>query len=281
MKIGFNEATAFKCKGQSLIRDLELCEKYKFDYIEIQAICLKEYLKQYTLTELSNWFNQHHLKPLAYNTLMFFNQRDTHGKQIIDREIDFILNVAAAIGMDIINTVPVFNIQNKTIYDIKIDAIDRLQYLSEKIQKANNNAKISMEFCGLPNCSINQFKTAYDIILGVNRKNVGLTLDTFQFHEMCSNINDLRKADGNKIFIYHINDCEDFPFGSCPDNHRLWADEGVINHKEISTALKDIKFNGVCSIEVMRDEYYMMPYENNIKKAKQVTEAFINKYFLD
>ena len=36
MKIGFNEATALECKGQSLIADLEACEKYGFDYIEIR-----------------------------------------------------------------------------------------------------------------------------------------------------------------------------------------------------------------------------------------------------
>ena len=36
MKIGFNEATALECKGQSLMADLEMCEKYGFDYIEIR-----------------------------------------------------------------------------------------------------------------------------------------------------------------------------------------------------------------------------------------------------
>lgn len=42
MKIGFNEATALECKGQSLIADLEACEKYGFDYIEM--IILKSVL---------------------------------------------------------------------------------------------------------------------------------------------------------------------------------------------------------------------------------------------
>ena len=28
MKLGFNEATALECKGQSLMADLEMCEKY-------------------------------------------------------------------------------------------------------------------------------------------------------------------------------------------------------------------------------------------------------------
>ena len=32
MKLGFNEATALECKGQSLMADLEMCDKYGFDY---------------------------------------------------------------------------------------------------------------------------------------------------------------------------------------------------------------------------------------------------------
>ena len=40
MKLGFNEATALECKGQSLMADLEMCEKYGFDYIEIRFDCI-------------------------------------------------------------------------------------------------------------------------------------------------------------------------------------------------------------------------------------------------
>ena len=49
MKIGFNEATALECKGQSLMADIEMCEKYGFDYIEIRFDCIREYLKTNTL----------------------------------------------------------------------------------------------------------------------------------------------------------------------------------------------------------------------------------------
>ena len=47
-----------------------------FDYIEIRFDCVKDYLKEHTLEELADWFKNHHLKPWAYNTLIFFNQRD-------------------------------------------------------------------------------------------------------------------------------------------------------------------------------------------------------------
>ncbi len=57
---------------------------------------------------------------------------------------------------------------------------------------------------------------------------------------MCSKLEDLKAADGNKIFAYHLNDCEDLPLGSCGDDKRLWPGEGVVDHESIASALKEI-----------------------------------------
>jgi 2-keto-myo-inositol isomerase len=276
MKIGFNEATALGCKGQSLLADLEACEKYGFDYIEIRFDCIRDYLKTHTLSELAAWFSSHHLKPFAYNTLIFFNQRDEEGIKEIDEEVDFILEVSKAIGMKMLITVPSFDVKDKSIREIKEEAVERLRYLSDRV---GDDMRISLEFCGAPNCSINQFKTAYDVVEEVGRENVGITLDTFHFHEMCSDLKDLEKADGKKIFAYHLNDCEDLPMGSCGDDKRLWPEEGVINHKGIAEVLKKINFDGVCTIEEFRPEYYELSHDENVKKAAEVTKSFVDKYF--
>ena len=37
MKIGFNEANDRFCKDHSVMKDLEYCEKYGFDFIDIQS----------------------------------------------------------------------------------------------------------------------------------------------------------------------------------------------------------------------------------------------------
>ena len=168
------------------------------------------------------------------------------------------------------------SICDNLIKEAKEEAVARLRYLSDKV---GEDMKISLEFCGAPNCSINQFGTAYDVVKAVDRPNVGITVDTFHFHEMCSKLEDLKKADGNKIFAYHLNDCEDLPLGSCGDDKRLWPGEGVVDHEGIATALKEIGFDGVCTIEEFRPEYYAMSHEENIKKAAEVTKAFVNKYF--
>lgn len=196
MKIGFNEATALECKGQSLMADLEACEKYGFDYIEIRFDCIKDYLKEHTLEELADWFKNHHLKPWAYNTLIFFNQRDEKGVQEIDEETDFIIEVCKAIGMKMLITVPSFVSKTRVFQRSKKkqwNASATYQTKSEKTLKFHWNSVVRRTFH-------NQFGTAYDVVKATDRDNVGITVDTFHFHEMCSELEDLEAADGKENF---------------------------------------------------------------------------------
>ena len=71
MKLGINEAT---CKeNSSLELDLQLCEKYHYDYIEIRLDMLKDYLKKYTIEDLQNFFKTSHVKPYAFNSIEDIN----------------------------------------------------------------------------------------------------------------------------------------------------------------------------------------------------------------
>lgn len=45
MKLGFNEANDRFCANHSVMMDLELCEKYGFDCIDIQSECLNRDLE--------------------------------------------------------------------------------------------------------------------------------------------------------------------------------------------------------------------------------------------
>ena len=195
----------------------------------------------------------------------------------MDWHLDWIKKVCEAIGMKMLIAVPSFNVGlDKSVEEIKKEAAARLRCIAEKM---GPDIRISLEFCGVPTCSINQFQTAYDVVEEVGLPNVGVTLDTFHFHEMGSSLHALQKADPKTIFVYHLNDCEDLPIGSCGDDKRLWPGEGVVNHAGIAKALKDIGFDGVCTIEEFRPEYYAMSHEENIKKAAEVTKEFVAKYF--
>ena len=94
MKLGFNEANDRFCKNHSVMMDLELCEKYGFDCIDIQSECLNRDLEagKITLEEMGAWFQSHHLKMLSYNALCFFNMKQTQEeKDAVMAELDEII----------------------------------------------------------------------------------------------------------------------------------------------------------------------------------------------
>ena len=126
---------------------------------------------------------------------------------------------------------------------------------------------------------MNTFGQAYDIVETVNRENVGLVLDCFHFHAMGSDLNDLKKADGSKIFILHIDDTEDFPIGFLTDEDRVWPGLGAIDLDSILSTLKEIGYSDVVSVELFRPEYYKLDAEEAIKTAKETTLKVMSKYY--
>lgn len=276
MKVCFNEATTMK--KSTLEKDLELCEKYGYEQIEIRTMDkLKEYLENHTIKDLANFFKNHRIKPFAFNALVYFNNRsDAEYKEIKD-ELKYMCEVGQKIGCKNIVVVPLVTEKKFTKTQIKESSVKVLNELADIAEKYG--IRLAIEFVGHPQCTINTFGQAYDIVKAVNRDNVGLVLDCFHFHAMGSRIEDLKKADGSKIFILHIDDTEDFPIGSLTDEDRLWPGEGAIDLDSILSTLKEIGYLDMVSIELFRPEYYELPIEEAIKIGKEKTEAVVGKYF--
>ena len=134
--------------------------------------------------------------------------------------------------------------------------------------------------------SINRFEYAYDIVTEVDHPLVGITLDQYHFHAMASSFEALEKADGKKIFVWHLNGMENMPCGAAYNNDekRLWPGEPgdcwITSVTQIPS--KKIGFEGnVCTMEVFRPDYYKLSNEENIKKAAEVTKAHVAKYWAD
>jgi len=276
MKLGFNEATTLR--NSNLIKDLEYCEKLGYDYIEIRTEDkLTEYLQNHTLEELVYFFDTHHIKPLALNALIFFNNRDEAGHKAIIDEFKDMVEKASKIGAKYIVAVPLVTEEKILKNEIKKSCVEVLQELSMIAEPYD--VKIAVEFIGHPQATVNTFAQAYDIIQTVNRENVGLVFDCFHFHAMGSQLDDLKKADGSKIFILHIDDTEDFPIGILTDEDRVWPGFGAIDLDNILSTLKAIGYSDVVSVELFRPEYYQLTAEETIKTAKDTTLKVISKYY--
>ncbi|MBC1400016.1 2-keto-myo-inositol isomerase [Listeria booriae] len=276
MKLCFNEATTLE--NSNLEKDLTICEQNGYDYIEIRTMDkLPEYLKTHTLDDLATYFQNHHIKPLALNALVFFNNREEAGHAAIIQEFQEMMHICDKIGAKYVVAVPLVTTEKILKKDIKQSCIEVLQELSNIAE--SHGVKIALEFVGHPECTVNTFEDAYDIVQAVNRDNVGLVFDSFHFHAMGSNIENLKNADGSKIFIFHIDDTEDFQIGLLTDDDRVWPGHGAIDLEAHITTLKQIGYSDVVSVELFRPEYYQLTAEETIEKAKTTTLEVISKYY--
>ncbi|RRJ64648.1 sugar phosphate isomerase/epimerase [Paenibacillus oralis] len=288
MKIGFNEGCNRFCQDHSVLKDLEYCEKHGFDYIDIQSECLNRDLAagKYTLEELSAWFRDpaHKLQMLSYNALIFFNMKQTQAeKEAVMEELDEIIRRCNMLDCKMIVVVPSMDLPvHATLDEIKADAVAVLKEMVKKVEP--HGIKLSIEFCGAPSMSINRFEDAYAIAEAVDSPLVGITLDQYHFHAMASSFEALEKADGKKIFVWHLNGSENMPCGAPynTDEKRLWPGEpgDCLDHRRYADTLQKIGFEGeVCTVEVFRPDYYKLSQEENVKKAAEVTRSHVAKYW--
>jgi 2-keto-myo-inositol isomerase len=276
MKLCFNQATTLE--NSNLEKDLQLCEKHGYDFIEIRTMDkLPEYLEKKSLDELTNFFKNNHIKPLAFNALVFFNNRSEEAQESIIAEFKDMLEKGKKLGIQYIVAVPLVTEQKFLKEDIKKSCVEVLSELSDLA--VPYGIKIAVEFVGHPQCTVNTFGQAYDIVEAVNRDNVGLVFDCFHFHAMGSKLEDLQRADGSKIFILHIDDTEDFPIGFLTDDDRVWPGEGAIDLDTLLSTLKEIGYQGVVSVELFRPEYYKLEAEESIQTAKDTTISVVSKYY--
>lgn len=286
MKIGFNEGCNRFCRDHSVLKDLEYCEQNGFDYIDIQSECLDRDLKagKYTVEDLGEWFKNHNLKMLSYNALVFFNMKQTQAeKDAVMAELDEIIRRCNILNCKMIVVVPSMDLPvHATVGEIKDDAVAVLKEMVKKVEP--HGIRLSLEFCGAPGMSINRFEYAYDIVEAVDSPYVGITLDQYHFHAMASSWDFLEKANGKRIFVWHLNGMEDMPCGAAynTDEKRLWPDAkgDCLDHRRYADTLKKIGFEGdVCTIEVFRPDYYELPQDENVRIAAEVTRAHVAKYW--
>ncbi|KIL34145.1 isomerase [Cohnella kolymensis] len=275
MKIAFNEATTLG--NSTLENDLIYCQKHGYDYIEIRHDKLKEFLTQHTVNDLKRFFELNRIKPYAFNALEIITFRDEAGFRRIEDDLRFLCETGKEIGCSKITVLPTFGIGDYSREVIKSETVRVLRLLSDLAEPYG--VSLALEFAGYPNCSVNTFGQAYEIVQAANRDNVGIVLDCFHFYAMNSQIDDVRKADPRKIFVVHISDSDDVPAAELRDHHRVWPGLGVIDLDLILTTLKEIGYNEMVSVELLRPEYWEWDAETTIETGKQTTENAVRRHF--
>ena len=102
--------------------------------------------------------------------------------------------------------------------------------------------KLSFEPIGDRKWCCNSVRQALEIVQAVNRDSVGLTVDCINvyLHDKCADVDFIRKVPKDKLFVFHINDCEDLPLGILDHCHRLMPGLGAIPVQEVADAVKAV-----------------------------------------
>ncbi len=104
-----------------------------------------------------------------------------------------------------------------------------------------------------------------------------MVIDTFHFYAGDSRMEDLARVPVDKLFVVHVNGCEDRPKGELTDAHRLYPGEGAIPIEEILGTLRARGFDGTVSIEIFRPEYWEQDPRCVARTAREKAERVLTK----
>lgn len=238
-----------------LTTDLRATQSAGFDYLEIWASKLREFLKHSSPSDLKKLFGEYGVKPLSINSIEHVTFRSKEAYELIKQECEQLSRIAAEIGCPYIVVVP-GRLPNGGATRNAIIA-ESACVLGEMCDiAASHGVALAFEFLGQPDCSVPTLGLAAEIVTNVSRPNLGLVIDSFHFYAGGSSVAMIEALDPRLIYIFHLNDAEDLPREELEDCHRLLPGLGILPLAEIVAAFKRIGYDGPASVEIFRPEYW-------------------------
>lgn len=252
MKLALNGATTMRA---DLATDLEAAKAAGFDYLEIWAAKLRNFLKERSTSELCDLFAKSGLKPLSINSIEHITFRDDRAYESIKKECEELSSIAAAVGCPCIVVVP---------GRLPEGGASRENVIAESVKvlhelcdiAARHNVALAFEFLGQTDCSVPTLDLAGEIVREVKRKDLGLVIDSFHFYAGNSTLAMIEALDPDLIQIFHINDAEDLPRKQLEDRHRLLPGLGILPLQQMISSFRKIGYDKVASVEIFRPEYW-------------------------
>jgi 2-keto-myo-inositol isomerase len=273
MLLAINGATTMKA---TLPEDIEAASAAGFRGLEIWAAKMDAYLETDSVHALKALFEKAGLLPASINSIEFITFRPLEEYQEIKTRCQELCELAQALGCDKIVVVPSPTPEGVGWSEIKDESVRVLRELSGVA--APYGIKLAFEFLGFGWCSVRTLGQCWEIVQETDLANTGLVIDTCHFYAGGSELRTIEKVDPHKIFIFHINDVEERPLDTIEDAHRLLPGEGVIPLDDILARLKQIGFDGLCSIELFRPEYWERDPAELAAAARAATLDIVGKH---
>jgi 2-keto-myo-inositol isomerase len=268
MKLALNGATIMQ---SPLNDDVEIAAETGFSALEVWAGKLDEYVRRAPLEVLAQKLRALGVRPWCINSIEDITFRDAAGRREVLARLERLAGAARAIGAPSIVVVPGRRPDGFNRHESVSDAVDVLRAMSD----AAGDVGLAFEFLGKPGCAVPVLDMATEIVTTVDRANVGMVIDTFHFHADGSRLDDLANVPVDKLFVVHLNGCEDLPRDQLTDAQRLYPGLGPIPIGAILSGLRARGFDGVASIEIFRPEYWEQNPRQVALAAREAAERVL------
>jgi len=269
MKLALNGATTMRA---DLVTDCRAAKAAGYDYVEIWAAKLRDFLKERSISELQDIFS---IPPLSINSIEHITFRDAHAYESIKQECDELSSIAAEIGCPCIVVVPgrlpEGGASRETVIEESVRVLNELCDISGR-----HGVSLAFEFLGQRDCSVQKLDLAHEIVRKADRENLGLVIDSFHFYAGGSTVEMIEALDPKLIYIFHINDAEDLSRDQLEDRHRLLPGLGILPLREIVSAFRRIGYDKVASVEIFRPEYWERDPFELARDAYAATDRKVN-----
>lgn len=254
--------------------DIRAAAAAGFDFVEIWAAKLRRFLQENSTADLKALFVENGIKPLSINSIEHITFRDDAAYDQIRAECEELSTIAETIGCPYIVVVPgKIPSGGLSSYEVIEDSVRVLRELASIGER--HGVALAFEFLGQPDCSVQTLELADEIVVKVNRRNIGLVIDSFHFYAGGSTTKMIEALNPKRLFIFHINDAEDLPRQRLTDANRVLPGLGILPLKEIIAAFKKIGFDANASVEIFRPEYWERDPFELARDAKAAVERVL------
>jgi 2-keto-myo-inositol isomerase len=141
------------------------------------------------------------------------------------------------------------------------------------------DVQLAFEFLGFGWCSVRTPRAAYEIVCKTDRDNVGMTLDAAHFYGGGGLLSELDQLDPGRIYTFHLDDLEDTPKEAITDARRVLPGLGVVPLDDICARLERLGYDGPCSVELFRPEYWEWDPRQVALKAREAAVKVLSPHF--
>ncbi len=275
MRLGFHGATTMT---SDLAADIAATSEAGYQGLELWAGKVDTYLASHSLADLRGLLDQRGVVPMAMNSIEFIGFRTPADYAVIQSRCSELCRIAEAIGCPVIVVVPSPTPDRSLPWaDVVAEYTRVLRDLSEIALPSG--VKLAFEFLGFGWCSVRTPRGAAEIVRAVNRPNVGMILDAAHFYTGGGTMAELDRLEPSDIFGFHLDDLEDMPKEAIGDAARLLPGAGVVPLQEICRRLSAIGYDGPCSIELFRPEYWSWDPITLAMRARDDALQILSEHF--